>query len=231
MGGYGSGWQGSKKTTVEDTLCLSISSLVKKKALVAGSWTRGSWQWSYEGSEPHARIGYEANLIDPEAAWLKLTYTASGTPVDYRVRLVTTEPTYGGRRWWFLCPLARQDGGPPRRVAKLYLPPAGRYFGSREAYELTYTSCQDSGKFDGLYRRLAAHMGTDPSSIRLALKRLRRSAPVTRPGAGVTEVTFLMAAQPQRADLSCRSRNRRDGPRRDIAYARGATLYVRRSGG
>ena len=25
-------------------------------------------------------------------------------------------------------------------------------------------SCQESGKFDGLYRRLAAHMGTDPSS-------------------------------------------------------------------
>ena len=52
----------------------------EKKALVAGSWTRGSWQWSYEGSEPHARIGYESNLIDPDAAWLKLTYTASGTP-------------------------------------------------------------------------------------------------------------------------------------------------------
>ena len=28
--------------------------------------------------------------------------------MDYRVRLVTTEPTYGGCRWWFLCPLARQ---------------------------------------------------------------------------------------------------------------------------
>ena len=125
VGGYGSSWQGSKKTTVEDGLCLSMSSLVKKKALVAGSWTRGSWQWSYEGSEPHARIGYEANLVDAEAAWLRLTYTASGNPMDYRVRLVTTEPTYGGCRWWFLCPLARQDGGPPRRVAKLYLPPAG----------------------------------------------------------------------------------------------------------
>ena len=57
-------------------------------------------------------------------------------------------------------------------MAKLYLPPGGRYFGSREAYELTYTSCQDSGIFDGLYRRLAAHMGgTDPSSIGLALKK------------------------------------------------------------
>ena len=152
-------------------MCLSISSLVKKKAMVVGSWTRGSWQWCYEGSEPHARIGYEANLTDPDAASLRLTYTASGNPMDYRIRRVTTQPTYGGRWWWFLCPLARNDGG-PRRVAKLYLPPGGRYFGSRQAYELTYTSCQESGKYDGLYRRLAANMGTDEASIRLALKRL-----------------------------------------------------------
>ena len=121
--------------------------------------------------QEHVRVG-DVLDVDPDAAWLKLTYTASGTPVDYRVRLVTTKPTYGGRRWWFLCPLARQDGGPPRRVAKLYLPPGGRYFGSREAYELTYTSCQESGKYDGLYRRLAAEIGTDAASIRSALKRL-----------------------------------------------------------
>ena len=57
-------------------------------------------------------------------------------------------------------------------MAKLYLPPGGKYFGSCEAYELTYTSCQESGKYDGLYRRLAANMGTDAASIRLALKRL-----------------------------------------------------------
>jgi hypothetical protein len=84
--------------------------------------------------------------------------------MDYRVRLMAMQPNYGGRRWWFLCPLARNDGGPPRRVAKLYLPPGGRYFGSRDAYGLTYTY--------GLYRRLAANMGTDVASIRSALKRL-----------------------------------------------------------
>jgi hypothetical protein len=74
-----------------------------------------SWQWSYEGSEPHANIGYEANLVDPDAAWLRLTYTARGNPMDYRVRLVTTQPTYDGRRWWFLCPLARKGGRCPAR--------------------------------------------------------------------------------------------------------------------
>jgi hypothetical protein len=91
--------------------------------------------------------------------------------VDYKVRLVTTRPTYGGLRWWFLCPLQRHDGGPAPRAGKLYLPPGGRYFGSRVAYGLTYTSCQESRKFEGLYRRLAANMGIDAALVRDALKR------------------------------------------------------------
>ncbi len=36
MGGYGSGWQGAKKATVEGSLVLTASSLVRKKALVPG---------------------------------------------------------------------------------------------------------------------------------------------------------------------------------------------------
>jgi hypothetical protein len=71
--------------------------------------------------------------------------------VDYKVRLTTTKPNYGGLRWWFLCPLVRPDGGPQRRVVKLYLPSGAKYFGSREGYGLTYTSCQESGKFNKLY--------------------------------------------------------------------------------
>lgn len=43
----------------------------------------------------------------------------------------------------------------PRRAAKLYLPSGSKYFGSGEAYGLTYTSCQESRKSRGLFRRLA----------------------------------------------------------------------------
>ena len=45
MGGLGSGWQGSKKATAEASLCLSMPALLKKRALVAGAWTAGSWAW------------------------------------------------------------------------------------------------------------------------------------------------------------------------------------------
>lgn len=172
MGSTGSGWQGATKSTVEDSLSLTVTALMQKKALVPGSWTRGSWGWTYDGAErPHATIGYEASLVDPAAAWLRLHYKASGEPVDYKVRLVSTRPTYGGRRWWFLCPLQRPDGEPARRVAKLHLPPGARYFGSREAYGLTYTSCQESGQYAALFRRLAADVGTDLASLKSALKR------------------------------------------------------------
>jgi hypothetical protein len=64
----------------------------------------------------------------------------------------------------------RRDGGPPRRVAKLYLPSGSKYFGSREAYGLTYTSCQESGKSRGPFRRLAAEMGADEKAIIRLLK-------------------------------------------------------------
>jgi hypothetical protein len=37
--------------------------------------------------------------------WLRLHYHVNGERVDCMVRLVTTLPNYGGRRWWFLCPL------------------------------------------------------------------------------------------------------------------------------
>jgi hypothetical protein len=34
----------------------------------------------------------------------------------------------------FICPLSRSDGTPPRWVAKLYLPPGAKHFGSREGH-------------------------------------------------------------------------------------------------
>ncbi len=175
MGGFGSGWQGTKRYVVEDGLVLSISNLFRIRALVPGQRTSGSIRFAFESSWMESvSISYESNLQDPDAAWLRLFYTAEGEPIDFIIRLQTTRPNYGGRRYWFLCPLARQDGVPPRRVGKLYLPPGGRYFGSREGYRLTYASCQESGRFRGIIRRMASGMGTDETTVRRALNALAR---------------------------------------------------------
>jgi hypothetical protein len=100
-----------------------------------------------------------------------LTATGQHESAAYRVGLTTTRPHFGGRRWWFVCPLG-VDGRPcGRRVGKLYLPPAGRYFGCRHCHGLTYTSCQDRRRFDSLYRRLAREAGVDVAAARRALRR------------------------------------------------------------
>jgi hypothetical protein len=65
-----------------------------------------------------------------------------------RIQLTWTTPTYGGRRWWFLCP---RTG---RRTTKLFLPNGGWHFWSRQAYGLGY-ACQREGRFDRLQRRAA----------------------------------------------------------------------------
>jgi len=170
MGGFGSGFQGTRKCTVEDGLTLSMKALLDKGAFVPGKGTAGTWSWLYPGQEPHASIKYTADLRDPEQAWCELRYAVRDVPVTCFVRLTTTTPRYGGLRWWFVCPRPRTDGGPGRRVAKLHLPPGARHFGSRESYGLAYRSSQENGKDRPLMARLAADLGTDPTTIRAALR-------------------------------------------------------------
>jgi hypothetical protein len=65
-----------------------------------------------------------------------------------RIQLAWTAPTYGGRRWWFLCP---RTGC---RTTKLFLPNGGWHFWSRQAYGLGY-ACQREDQFGRLRRRAA----------------------------------------------------------------------------
>ena len=62
------------------------------------------------GHEPHARLGYCADMTDPDYASIRLIYMVNERPMDYMVRLVWTTLHNGGRRWWFLCPIRRDDG-------------------------------------------------------------------------------------------------------------------------
>jgi hypothetical protein len=65
-----------------------------------------------------------------------------------RIRLISTIPNYGGRRWLFVCPRTA------RRRSKLFLPRGGWHFWSREAYGVGYL-CQRQGRLDRLERRAA----------------------------------------------------------------------------
>jgi hypothetical protein len=81
--------------------------------------------------------------------------------VDYKVRLVTTKPNYGGRRWWFICPLVRR---PPRRSEALS---AVRWKVFREPRGLrTHLYVMLGERKES--RALLAVMGTDEATIRAA---------------------------------------------------------------
>jgi hypothetical protein len=85
-------------------------------------------------------------------------------------RIATTRPRFGGLRWWFVCPLTVNGRPCGRRVGKLYLPPAGRYFGCRHCHDLTYTSCQTHDKRVDFLRN-------DPAELLRAAENLERASP------------------------------------------------------
>ena len=154
MGGRGSGWQGERKTTVEAGLILDIKKLVAMGALVPGAYRRGSLT-SRCGSE----FEYESELRQDGTGSLFLRCVGPGQQFCHWVSLCSTVPHYGGRRWWFICPIKKI------RVSKLYLPPGATQFASRKAYDLTYRSVQESGwrkRSEKFRRRMAQRLAGSP---------------------------------------------------------------------
>ncbi|MCE5199571.1 hypothetical protein LLG39_11415 [bacterium] len=49
------------------------------------------------------------------------------------------------------------------------MPSGGKYFGCRQCYNLTYTSCNDSHRFDGLFRLMGAKMGMSAKDVKRTL--------------------------------------------------------------
>jgi hypothetical protein len=94
------------------------------------------------------------------------------------VKLLTTEPNFGGVRWWFACPFTIEGERCNRRVAKLYLPPGEHEFGCRKCHDLTYQSSQESHKYDGLYAFWAGgkRSGEEYETIKAIYSALRRVA-------------------------------------------------------
>lgn len=136
MGGSGSGnrYHYSTKPTEQNFWRFSAASL-KKFCMGGGGrkWGSGSLQWSSRG-EVRSSISYEINTLE-SPAWLRVHYTnkGSGEKYDYKIRLTTTRPHYGGERWWFICPAQ----GCGRRVGVLFL---SHIFACRHCCNLAYSS-------------------------------------------------------------------------------------------
>jgi hypothetical protein len=180
MGGPGSGnsyhwWRSGKKTTVAECLGIGANHWMREGILKADHNLSGTWRWTYP-SGSSVCMSYDVQTLDMQRPSVRLIYswTWNGDDhpqsVDYEVPLETTFLHFGGVRWWFLCPLAVRGTQPcNRRVGKLYLPRSGRYFGCRRCYDLTYASCQESHKYDSLYRSMARNTGYDFLTVKKAM--------------------------------------------------------------
>lgn len=136
MGGFGSGRSGGRPTA-NAAKKIDLAWMIRTGRAKPGQWISGSLSWNCGGS-PAGSISYVANMEDPSESYLRLNYwRGSGEDrehVEQVVRLVFTEPNFGGRRWWMICPYSCG------KVAKLYMPAGGDRFASRRAWKLGYQS-------------------------------------------------------------------------------------------
>ena len=135
MGGLGSGtWtRWPTKPVVGNGLTLDLYKLIRDGAFSPGQASTGSLTWT-RNDEYVGSIGYSSDLTKPSSGSVRLHYNHEEEPVDYRVSLTTTQPYYGGIRWWFVCPV---NGS---RATKLHLPSGSNMFASRQAFDLAYRS-------------------------------------------------------------------------------------------
>jgi hypothetical protein len=148
MGGFGSGRHGGS-VTAEGTASyvIAISSLAP--VFRHGQCLTGTIFFN-EGRFPVVITVDSSKTWNTFVEFIHLTRDEreSDRMVADRIQLAWTVPTYGGRRWWFLCPRTA------RRTTKLFLPNGGWHFWSRQAYGLRY-ACQREDRFGRLRRRAA----------------------------------------------------------------------------
>lgn len=140
------GWY-SGKTESDSLKKLSVRFLHKNRYFCG--WNSGMVNWSSDG-EKTGSVGIMVSTRDGDE-YLKFNYTQTDNysgekkDFDYRIPLTTTDCHFGGRRYWFICPLFRNGVYCGRRVGVLYK--GGDYFGCRHCYNLTYYSRNEGRRF------------------------------------------------------------------------------------
>lgn len=135
-------WSYSDRWTVEE--CKSITTkFLNDHDYFDGGIRWGGMSWS-RGGKTTGSIGFVVSTVEGDE-YIRFQYTQTDrhtgekTDLDYKARLTWTPCYFGGRRWWFICPLVVNGRACNRRVGVLYLG-GGKYFGCRHCYNLTYRS-------------------------------------------------------------------------------------------
>jgi len=178
MGGFGSGkWSDvcCRKQSVE--LCREINIKFLKDNGFLNANKTGNIRWNNSAGQELGSVIVESLLSDDndKTPLVVLQYevlSSGGTEKSfkYQVELTQTPCHYGGLRWWFVCPAVKDGIYCGDRVGKLYLPPAGEYFGCRKCYDLTYESCQKSHKYDRILDHIPENMDLSELNVNQVLR-------------------------------------------------------------
>jgi hypothetical protein len=137
----------NRKTRVDEARSIDILDLQRKEVFSKGSaWTMTS-SWSRNG-KVIASISFQVESDNNAPIGLRFMYTITNNHINekkdysYIIPVVSTHCNYGGKRWWFICPLSMNGRACQRRCRIIYLPPGAEYLGCRECHQLTYESRQ-----------------------------------------------------------------------------------------
>ena len=156
MGGWGSGRQSGRVTIEGCGSCrLTIGALQDLRHAPVGT-TR--WLNYRQNGEQLMTVVVAARF---DQGYVRLQHPSRASEsverMDYTAGLTWTVPRFGGRRWWFSCPISG------RRCAVLYLPRGAQKFGSAKAYGLAYavTRMAEHDRLWHRMERIARHLGDD----------------------------------------------------------------------
>lgn len=122
---------------IENAVCLDLRAFKRSGLMVPGEAVDGVLPvFRHLSHSPAGEVYLTCHVHDRERGALTLKFNLRhGWPIEQHVTLVSAARVpYGGRQWYFICP---QTGA---RACRLYLPPDGERFLSREAHGLRYAS-------------------------------------------------------------------------------------------
>ncbi|WP_144039908.1 hypothetical protein [Novosphingobium sp. TH158] len=132
-------------------MTIDLALMLRNGWIKDGQRGSGTLHWTANG-ESRSSVSHSYNLIFADDAEIRLSWRARGGDGEWidrkqTIRLTYTQPRFGGRRWWMVCPVRGN------RIGKLYLPNGGDIFAGREAWGITYRS-QRQAERDRVFERL-----------------------------------------------------------------------------
>jgi hypothetical protein len=131
----------SRLTVEESPIHLSTAALCSAGAFRLPATTSAivSWPLSDGSSLGSLRFEIRADWRGPYLFFCRQDFAFGGKlrmGNGQMIRITTTRPHFGGKRFWFVCECGRRAG-------RLYLPTGQAVFRCRLCYDLTYQSAQE----------------------------------------------------------------------------------------